>query len=163
VAQDDPGNWARQSLGRVREWVGAGGLNTNPNSDWRKSRLSRSLGEVTNQLASEWDQHLADVAFALMEHPGRPVVAAEAALNRFLKFCHEASATQHARYEQRAILTQQAWEQLEAALAQCLEGAGGFSFFGNRSRRLLRVFIDQLTAFTRQRLTEEVYCAGLQF
>src|SRR5439155_6870827 len=83
--------------------------------------------------------------------------------NRFLKFCQDSAAAQNARCEQRAQLTQQAWEQLEVALNQCLAGGGGFSFFGNRSKRLLRVFIDQLTAFTRQRLTEEVYCAGLQF
>lgn len=162
VAQNDPGNWSRQSLGRIREWVG-GGLSANPSSDWRKSRLTRALGEVTTQLANEWAERLAVAAFTLMEHPGRRVVAAEAALNRFLKFCQDSAAAQNARCEQRAQLTQQAWEQLEVALNQCLAGAGGFSFFGNRSKRLLRVFVDQLTAFTRQRLTEEVYCAGLQF
>ena len=40
-------------------------------------------------------------------------------------------------------------------MPSCLAGAGSFSFFGNRTRRLLRVFMDHLAAYARQRLTEE--------
>src|SRR5262249_48755922 len=45
VAQDDPGNWSRQALGRVRDWLGSG-LSATPlreTGEWRKSRLGRAL------------------------------------------------------------------------------------------------------------------------
>jgi serine/threonine protein kinase len=162
VAQDDPGNWARQALGRIQEWVGSG-TGAEHESDWQKSRLSRSLGGAVQRLAADWDQRLADAAFGLMEHPGRRVAAAEAALDRFVQFCQEAADTHRGRLDQQAERTQRSWGLLWSALEDCIAGAGGFSFFGNRSRRQLRVFVDHLAAFSRQRLTEAVVASGMQF
>jgi hypothetical protein len=162
IAQDDPGNWAQQAVLRIGEWVGAG---AEPDSDsgWRKSRLSRALASASQQLAAEWDQRLAETAFKLMEHPGARVSSAETALHRFMAFCHEATAAQTTNFEQQMGRTRQASGQLDQALANCLQGIGGFSLFGSRSRRQLRVFMDHLAAFSRQRLVEEVVAAGLQF
>jgi hypothetical protein len=88
---------------------------------------------------------------------------AEAALKRFLAFCDEAAAAQTARVEEQAQRSQQAQEQLHNALENCLSGAGGFSWFGGRSRRLLRVLMDHLAAFARQCLVEDTAAALLQF
>jgi serine/threonine protein kinase len=165
LAQDDPGNWARQAVGRVREWSGAG-LTAAPvreTGEWRKTRLSRALEAAAQKLAAEWDARLAEAAFALMEHPGRRVAAAEAALGRFLRFCTQAADANAALLSQQSTRAQQAQQQLEAALTQCVVGAGGFSFFGGRNRRLLRVFMDHLAAYARQCLVEDLGAAVQQF
>jgi hypothetical protein len=168
-AQDDPGNWARQALGRVREWVGTVSEHGLETPDWRKSKLHRTLWAAAQKVAEEWDRTLSGVLWRLMEHPGRRVATAEAALVHLQKFCEESLQGHHGRCEQQAARTQKAWKHLEEALEGCLAGAGGSAwgfqawFFGNRSRRLLRVFMDHLAAFARQRLTEEVAAAGLQF
>lgn len=169
VALDDPGNWARQSLGRVREWTGvtspsngASGVASSFN-EWQRSRLSRALKQSAEKLAEEWEKKLGEAAFALMEHPGQRVAAAEAALTQFMNFCQETAQSYTGRLVQHATQTQQAWKQLESALEACLAGPGTFSLFGNRTRRHLRVFMDRLAAFARQRLVEEVTGAGQQF
>jgi hypothetical protein len=165
LAQDDPGNWARQAVTRVREWTGAGlsAGAVREAGEWRKSRLSRALEAAAQQLAGEWDARLAEAAFALMEHPGRRVAAAEAALARFLRFSGETAAANAALLAQQTARAQQAQQQLEAALEQCVVGASGFSFFGGKNRRLLRVFMDHLAAYARQCLAEDLGAAVQQF
>jgi hypothetical protein len=162
VAQDDPGNWARQAFLRVQDWVGAS-LNQEEHHNWRRSRVGRALASATQQVASFWDQQLSEAAYQLMESPGTRVCAAETALTRLMRFCQEAAAGPTAQLEQQLLRTQQAGHQLERALENCLAGTGGFSLFGGRSHRLLRVFMDHLAAFSRQRLMEEVVSAGIQF
>jgi serine/threonine protein kinase len=172
VAQDDPGVWARQTLTRVQDWLGsgwlahvnAGGVNTaRSTGDWRKSKLSRSLEAAAQQVAEEWDQTLATAAFALMEHPGRRVAAAGGAITRLLQFCEEAAASIGNRLQQQTARADQAQEQLQSALAGCINGTGSFSLFGGRSRRLLRVFVDHLAAFARQCLSEDISGAVRHF
>jgi serine/threonine protein kinase len=165
VAQDDPGNWARQAVARVREWTGSGlsSGTVRETGEWRKSRLSRALESAAQELAAEWDTRLAEAAFALMEHPGRRIVAAEAALNRFSQFCGETSSANSMLVAHQSARAQQAQQHLEAALEQCVVGAGGFSLFGNKNRRLLRVFMDHLAAYARQCLAEDLGAAVQQF
>jgi hypothetical protein len=162
LALDDPGNWAKQAVTRVREWFGSGlGPGREP-GEWRRSRLSRALEAGAQALAAEWDARLAETAFALMEHPGRRIAAAEAALARFLRLAGDLAAAQAEGLAQQSARAQQAQEHLEGALAGCLGGSGGFSFFGSRSRRLLRVFMDHLAAYARQCLLEDVGAAVQQ-
>jgi serine/threonine protein kinase len=165
VALEDPGNWARQALGRVREWFGSG-LST-PGSreagQWTRSRLSRALESSAQKLASEWETNLAKAAFALMEHPGRRLATAEAALSRFIDFCVETGEINSAQIQQFSAKARQAESQVESALESCIDSAGGFSLFGNKNRRLLRVFMDHLSAFARQALTEELATAVQHF
>jgi hypothetical protein len=165
LAQDDPGNWARQAVTRVREWTGSGlsAGAVRETGEWRKSRLSRALEAAAQELANEWGARLAEAAFALMEHPGRRVAAAEAALARFLRFCAEAARANGAILAQHTARAQQAQQQLEAALEACVVGANGFSFFGGKNRRLLRVFMDHLAAYARQCLAEDLSAAVQQF
>jgi serine/threonine protein kinase len=165
VAQDDPGNWAKQAVTRVREWSGAG-LSAGPvreAGEWRKSRLSRALEGAAQKLAAEWGQRLSEAAFGLMEHPGRRVAAAEAALARFVRFCSETADANAALLAQQSARARQAQQHLEAALTDCVVGAGGFSFFGGKNRRLLRVFMDHLAAYARQCLVEDLGAALQQF
>jgi hypothetical protein len=168
VALDDPGNWARQALSRVRELVGCSGDSASETPDWRKSRLRRALTAAAQKVSEQWDQELANVLWGLMEHPGRRVAASESALQTFQKFCVESAEAHRGRLEQQVQRSQKAWQQLQDALAGCLSGGGsgwGFQalFFGNRSRRLLRVFMDHLAAFARQQLAEEMAGSAQQF
>jgi hypothetical protein len=159
VAADDPGNWARQALGRVRDWVGS----TGEIGDWRKSRLRKTLTTAAQKVAEEIDERLGRTLLNLMDRPGKRLVAAESAVMRFGQYCQSVVDSYRQRFEQQRARTEQCGQQLEAALEEC-QGGGSFRFFGGRStRRLLRDFIDALTAFARQRLQEEMTAACLQF
>jgi hypothetical protein len=160
VAQDDPGNWARQAANRVRDWLGNSKTAFHDVNDWKKSRLARALSDAAQMVAEAQDVRLAQAAFGLMENPGRRVSAAEVALSRFLHHCEDAAAAHEARLKTQTARTEQAWNQLQVALAACMAGNGGFSFFGgSRARRSLRVFVDHLAAFARQCLSEDVSTA----
>ena len=164
VAQDDPGNWARQAANRVREWVGVGG-DTNPEvNDWRKTRLNRALAQAAQKVADHWIQKLSQELFALMEFPGARLAAAESALELLQKFFVAASQDLNTTIEQQGQLSAQAWKHVESALDGCLTGGGGFRLFGGRSKtRQLRFFLDNLSAYARQRMAEEILWAVRYF
>jgi serine/threonine protein kinase len=157
VARDDPGSWARQALNRVKDWLGSGVQGPGaPLLQQRKSRLTRALEAAAAQLAERRDEQLLTTVLGLMEHPGRRVAVAEAALARLIELCNEAAAGHLERHRQESDRTQLAREQLEVALEGCLAGPGGFSWFGGKSRRQVRVFLDRLAAFARQCLAEDL-------
>jgi hypothetical protein len=165
VAQDDPAAWARQALTRVQDWLG-GGLpapGTTTLGPQRKSRLTRALEVAAAKLAEEWDQRMGTAVAGLMEHPGPRIAIAESAVNRFLRYCQDATEAHKQRLQQQGARSQQSQKQLQNALDHCIEGAGGFSWFGGKSRRLLRVFVDHLAAFARQCLAEDTLSAVQQF
>src|SRR5437016_8947412 len=56
VAQDDPGNWARQALNRVRDWLGNCKATLHDGNDWKKSRLCRALADAAQTVAEEQDR-----------------------------------------------------------------------------------------------------------
>jgi hypothetical protein len=157
VAQDDPGGWARQALTRVKDWLGSGIQPPGVTSlQQKKSRLTRALEAAALQLAEERDNHLTATVLGLTEHPGRRLAAAEAALMRLIGLCNEAATSHDERRRQESDRTYQAREQLEVALQNCLSGPGGFSWFGGKARRQVRVFLDRLAAFARQCLAEDL-------
>lgn len=166
VAQEDPANWARQALTRVKDWVGSGEGDQEIN-DWRKTRLTRALGNAAQKVAEEWEKQLSQDLLGLMAQPGARIAAAEVALDHLQISCQKAAEAQKEKIAQQGAKTAQAWTQVEVALHDCIAGSGGFRLFGGRSRsRQLRVFMDQLAHFARQRLAEEVlgavrYCYGL--
>jgi hypothetical protein len=94
-----------------------------------------------------------------MEHPGRRVAIAEKALARMIEYCNEAAEAHEARQKQQGPRTKKAQDQLQTALESCVTGASGFSWFGNRAKRLIRVFMDHLAAYSRQCLTEDIAAA----
>ncbi len=161
MAQDDPGAWARQALSCVQDWLG-GGLQspgTTTVGTRRKSRLTRALEHAASVLADQWDQHFGSAAASLMEHPGARIALAEVSLERFLRYCREATESHQQRLQQQAGKSEASQKQLQNVLNSCIEGSGGFSWFGGKSRRLLRVFVDHLAAFARQCLAEDTLTA----
>jgi hypothetical protein len=164
VAQEDPGAWARQALTRVRDWLGGGlPLPGTAAVQQRRSPLTRALEGAAAALADEWDRRLNEAVAGLTDYPGRRLAVAEAALARLRRNCEEAAAAHQGRLQQQVERAQHFQEQLETALQNCIAGAGGWSWFGTRSRRLLRVFVDHLAAFARQCLAEDTATAVLHF
>ncbi len=175
LAADDPGNWARQTVQRMRDWLGSGLLSTsqelgqgrgeinyNPIHQ-RKSKVTRALESAANTLAERWDKRFTEAVSQVMEHPGERLALAELALERFLKICDDGSQAMKTRVEQLHLKTRRAQEQLDTAVQNCFLGAGSFSWFGGKTRRLLRVFMDHLAAFSRQCLAEDLTAAVWQF
>jgi hypothetical protein len=157
IARDDPGGWARQALNRVKDWLGSGVQAAGVTSlQQKKSKLTRALEAAAGQVAEQRESEMIEVVFGLMEHPGRRVAAAEAALARLIALLNQAATAHTERYHQESDRTQHAREQLEVALQNCLSGPGGFSWFGGRARRQVRVFLDRLAAFARQCLAEDL-------
>ncbi len=149
----------------MQDWLGGGLQPPGATSvgPQRKSRLTRSLESAAAKLAEEWDQRFGAAAAGLMEHPGRRIALAEAAIARFHRYCQEAMEAHQQRLQQQAGKSQHSQKQLQTALDNCIEGTGGFSWFGGKSRRLLRVFVDHLAAFARQCLAEDTLSAVQQF
>jgi hypothetical protein len=163
IAHEDPSNWARQAVTRVKDWVGSSEPGEEVH-DWRKSRLTRTLTTAAQKAAEEWNQKALPAVFRVMEQPGERVAAAEAALTYLQQLCEAAAERQSNLLEAQQTQTAQAWKQVESAVADCQTGGGGFRLFGGRSnRRLLRAFMEALSYFARQRLAEETTGAIRQF
>lgn len=163
LALDDPGVWARQTLSRMRDWLGSGvalpGINA---MQQRRSALTRALEAAASTLAQEWAGKLGEVIDGLMEYSGRRLAVAEAAVARLMNFCDEALVSYQTRLNKDSR-SQANQEQLDSAVQNCITGSGGWSLFGGKSRRLLRVFVDHLAAFSRQCLADDTSAAVLQF
>jgi hypothetical protein len=163
VAQEDPCNWARQAVTRIKDWVGGAEV-CEDGHEWRKCRLNRTLTTAAQKAAEEWNQKAVPAIFTVMEQPGERVAAAEAALTRLQQLAGAAAEHQAELLMQQRAQTVQAWRQVEAAVVECQSGGGGFRLFGGRStRRLLRAFMDALSHFARQRLAEEMAAAVHHF
>ena len=163
LALEDPGAWATQALSRVRDWLGSGiPAPGAPTVQQRKSRMTKALESAAAGLADKWDQRFTEAAYGLLDHPGRRLALAEAALVRFIAYCDDAAAAHAERLVQHAPRSHQAEAQLQAALENCMTG-GGFSWFGNRSRRLLRLFVDHLAAYARQCMADDLAAVVGQF
>ncbi len=164
IALDDPGAWAHQALNcAFRDWMGSGIPTPGaPTVHQRKSKLTKALELAAVQLAEKWDARFMEAAYGLLDHPGRRLALAEAALTRFIGYCNDAAAAHSDRLRQQAAQAHQAEQQLQSALDSCMAG-NGFSWFGNQSRRKLRLFMDHLAAYARQCLADDLAAVVGQF
>jgi hypothetical protein len=159
VAQDDPGNWAKQAMNRVKEWVGSGDGDAEL-GEWRKTKLTRALAAVTTKLIDEWDKKIGKEFVALLEVAGARLAASEVAVEQLQAWYHQAAEVQAERLREQSAQCNLSWLQLQAALMECATGASGFRLFGgNKKSRSLRNFLDLLGQFARHRLTEEILIA----
>jgi eukaryotic-like serine/threonine-protein kinase len=164
VANEDPGNWARQALGRVKEWVGSGSELSLETHDWRKTKLNKSLAAAAQKVAEEWDKNLCSSLFGLMQQTGPRLAMAEMALTLLQRFCQQQQQVHKDRLGVQSPQTMAAWQQVEFSLQECVTGGGGFRIFGGRSsKRMLRGFMESLTQYAHQRLIEETIHACRHF
>lgn len=155
---DNVGAWATDALDRVRQW---GGIGTGRELDalWKKSRFFRDFTRASHQLAEQWDDFLAGRLAELVQRPGHRLATAEAGVRRLLKFCDEAIERQWETVEAHYQNMKRLREELNSAEQSC---QSGLKIFG-RNNRSLRHFIDLAKQFTRQRITQDMLEAGVQF
>jgi hypothetical protein len=161
VAEDDPASWCPKALERVRQWFGGGYAGSQ--TMWQKGVLSQAMDQAVSQAADTWDKRFLGVALGVLELPGGRLAAAAEAITHLQAECSTLEEANRLRRQEEGRLSHSAAHSLEEALAQCVSASGGFSFFGGRSRRLLRSFVDSLSAYARQRLAEGIVAATLGF
>ncbi len=158
----EAGAWSRNAWDQAREFIGV-----RPTSDQditvRRGRLSKALDEGIRRVAQMWGNEFAAITRPLQEDPGHRIAAIETALQRIGKICIDAAETVDKKLRQVAVKTQQIRMDVQSALDLCQAGSGSFSFFGGRSNRSMRHFLEQLRTFARHRLQEDLLDATARF
>jgi len=158
----ETGAWAKSAWDQAREFIG-----TRPASDLdstvRRGRIGKPLDEAVRRAAEAWGNEFAELARPLEEDPGHRIAAVEAAHKRIALLCDDAAAAVDKKLAQFGVKVQQVRTDVQSALDACLAGSGSFSFFGGRSGRSMRHFLEQLRAFARLRLQEDLIDATARF
>ena len=142
VAQEDAGNWCKQAMSRIREWMGAGS-DDQEYTEWRKTKLARALAGSSTKIAEQWEQRVTKDVYDLMAFSGARVAGSEIAMQSLHQHFHKAADAQAHLYQQQLPKSAEAWKHVEAAMQECITGAGGFRLFGGRSKtRQLRQFLE---------------------
>jgi hypothetical protein len=155
VARDDPAGWCRQALERVREWVGSGVSALEETSEWRKSRLHRLFATAVQKVADEYVELLSRPIQQMFDQPAYRLAAVETAYDHLIRRSEARVEEQQAAIREQARLTEKCWQYVDHAVDACIHPGSFLLFAGNRIRRLLRSFLERLTAYARQRLAEE--------
>ncbi len=161
-AQDDPANWCKQAISRIRDWMGIG-TDDQEFGEWRKTKLARVLGIAVQKNAEKWDAQITSDVHGLMAMVGPRVAGAEIAMATLHAHFVKSGEALAASVTQQANKAAQAWALVEQALLECTTASGGFRLFGGRSKkRQLRSFLDSLGQYAQVRLAEELLSAAKQ-
>jgi hypothetical protein len=158
----DAGAWSRNAWEQAREFIG-----TRPASELdstvRRGRVSKPLDDAIRRVAEAWGNEFTEITRPLEDDPGNRIAAVEAGLRRIASLSDDAAAAVDKKVHQFGVKVRQARADVQAALDACQAGSGSFSFFGGRSGRSMRHFLDQLRAFARLRLQEDLLDATGRF
>lgn len=158
----DAAAWSRAVWEQARDLIG-----TRPtgeqDSTVRRSRTSKLWEEAVKRVAEMWGNEFEAVVRPLEELPGRRLGAIGAAFKRLAAACTEWAGAADARAQQLEVKSRQAKADVQAAHDVCQAGSGSFSFFGGRSGRSMKHFLDQVRAFARVRLQEDLADATAKF
>ncbi|AWM38459.1 Tubulin-like protein [Gemmata obscuriglobus] len=158
----DAAAWSRAVWEQARDLIGLRPPGEQ-DSSVRRSRTSKVWDEAVKRVAEMWGNEFEAVVRPLEELPGRRLGAIGSALRRLAVVCGEWATAADARTQQLEVKSRQVRADVQAALDVCQAGSGTFSFFGGRSGRSMRHFLDQLRAFTRIRLQEDLADATAKF
>ncbi len=153
--RSDAGGWSRNAWDQAREFIGVRPTNEQ-DITVRRGRLSKSLDEGIRRVSQMWGNEFAAIAGPLQENPGHRIAAVETALRRIAMLCGELAEAVDKKLRTFGVKTQAARTDVQSALDVCQAGSGSFSFFGGRSNRSMRHFLDQLRTFARLRLQEDL-------
>ncbi|VTR99911.1 protein kinase domain-containing protein [Tuwongella immobilis] len=151
---ENPGEWLRQAMDRIREVIGLR-HGTEAESIYRSSRIGQMIAEASSQIALDWNHHLLERAIAWMDQPGPRLAMAEESVRRLMEFADHRVAELAWLAQERSMRAQQARAEVQAALDAYPKQAG-FRLFGSRAGRILRVFLDQVREFAELRYREEL-------
>jgi hypothetical protein len=156
------GAWARTVWEQARDLIGSKPVGEQ-DSTVRRSRLSKILDDAIRRTAEAWSNEFSEAVRPLEVLPGHRLGAIEGALKKLATWCTDAAPVADKRLEQIGVKSRQARTDVQSALDACQLGSGTFSFFGGRSGRSMRHFLDQLRNFTRLRLQEDLADATAKF
>ncbi|MCE9563020.1 MAG: protein kinase [Planctomycetes bacterium] len=158
----ESGKWSRGVWDQARELIGSRPTNEN-DSTVARSRLSKVLEDAIKRAAEVWANEFSAACRPLEELPGHRLGMVEIVLKRLSRWCVDAATFIEKKAEPVGTKTQRARTNVEAALDACQSGSRSFSFFGNRTVRKMRYFLDQLRAFAHLRLQEDMSDATIRF
>ena len=158
----EAGVWARNVWEQARDLIGFRPTG-DQDSSVRRSRLSKVLEEAIRKTADVWSNEFSEAVRPLEVFPGHRLGAIEAALQKVVVWCADAATFADKKVEQLGVKSRQSRTDVQSALDACLLGSGSFSFFGGRSGRSMRHFLDQIRAFARIRLQEDMADATARF
>ncbi len=158
----DAGTWSRAVWEQARDLIGVRPTGEQDTAI-RRSRTAKLLDESIKRVAEMWGNEFAELVRPLEELPGRRLGAVAMALKKLGAVCTEWADAADARVQQVTVKARQAKNDVQAAHDLCQAGSGTFSFFGGRSGRSMRHFLDQIRAFARVRLQEDLADATARF
>jgi serine/threonine protein kinase len=158
----EAGAWARMVWEQARDLIGMRPM-TEQDSTVRRSRLSKLMDEAIKRAADAWANEFVEAVRPLESIAGHRLGAVETALRKLTEWCGNAATGAEKKVEQLGVKSSQSRTDVQAALDACLAGSGTFSFFGGRSGRSMRHFLDQVRAFSRIRLQEDMADATSRF
>ncbi len=158
----DAGAWSRAVWEQARDLVGTRPVGEQ-DSTVRRSRNSKTLEEAVRRVAEMWGNEFAEVVRPLEDLPGHRLGAVGAALRRLANACSEWAAEADTRTQTVAVQARQAKNDVQAAHDVCQAGSGVFSFFGGRTGRSMKHFLDQVRAYAHVRLQEDLADATARF
>jgi len=158
----DAGQWARGVWEQARDLIG-----NRPSGDLetaiRRSRLNKLLEDAIKRVADGWGNEFAEATRVLEQYAGHRIGGIEAALRKMAGWCNNAAGFADKKVEQLGVQVGQARTDVQSALDACQAGSGSFSFFGGRSSRSMRHFLDQLRTYARLRVQEDLADATARF
>lgn len=157
----DTGAWAKAVWEQARELIGARG--GEHETGLRRSRTSKLWDDAVAKLAEMWGNEFDELTRPLEGLPGKRLGAVGAALRALARACSEWADGADGRTTAVAVKARQAKSDVQAAHDACQAGSGSFSFFGGRSGRSTRHFLDQVRAYAKLRLQEDAADAAARF
>ncbi len=160
--RSEAASWSRSAWDQAREFIGTRST-SEVECTVRRGRMSKVLDEAVRRLAEKWGNEFTEITRPLEEDPGPRIATVEAALRRIAQLCDEAGGVVDQKVQQFGVKVRQARTDVQSALDACQAGSGSFSFFGGRSNRSMRHFLEQLRTFARYRLQEDILDATARF
>jgi hypothetical protein len=159
----DAGAWSRAVWEQARDLIGSKPVGEQDSTVVRRSRTSKALEDAVKRVSEMWGNEFAELVRPLEELPGRRLGAIGTSLKRLAAVCIEWANEADAHAQQVGVKARQVKNDLQAAHDLCQAGSGTFSFFGGRSGRSMRHFLDQIRSFARIRLQEDLADATAKF
>lgn len=154
VNRQEPSSWCRDTLQRMREWVGGAGSGAQDN-DWQRSKLDRLYLDSAEKVVNEYMATLNRPARRLFNSPGDRLAIAHAAYEELTTQMGKVVARQQELVEKQRHASIESHRQVSNALEETLSGVRSFSFFpAKRMQKLLGYLLESVTKFCRDRLAE---------
>jgi hypothetical protein len=157
----DPTSWAVSVWDQARDWIGLEPT-TEAASPFRRGRLSRALDTGIQRATEAWVNELTEVIRPVGEMSGSRLAATESIVAELVAGCAAAAVALEKQFGTFAEPREKARADVQTTLEACNPDEG-FSLFGNRMARNLRLLTERVKAFADLRVKEDLTVAAAQF